>query len=82
VQYGVAQSLLVRHVLLSPAAMCNASSYAVPQDAKSDHHFAGPPKVLVTLTHRICGSDDHAAGAQSDLLTKMLGFAFDLAGND
>ena len=38
-QYVVANSLFVRHGLIIHGSMCNASGYAVLQDAKSDHYF-------------------------------------------
>jgi len=78
-QYVVANSLFVRHGLIIPGSMCNASCYAVLQDAKSDHYSTGPPKALVTRTDRIsvvmmttrCGHN------QTDLLTTMLGSTVD-----
>ena len=64
---GVAQSLLVRHVLLPLRPMCNASGYAVLQDAKSDHYSAGPSKSFgYPGGSYFCDNDDHAARTQSN----------------
>jgi hypothetical protein len=65
-QYVVAHSLLVRHGLIIPGSMCNASCYAVLQDAKVTIIPPALQKLWLHVRSYFCGDDDHTARTQSN----------------